>query len=154
MANKASTRKAWWQSTNFLISRVRLTIENTFGILAVRCRIFCTPIRASVENVEKYTLACLALHNHVRLLNNATCCPFGFADSFDSSGKLKQGEWRTLNVDNRSSLLINRVKGSLYREDAMRNVLKEYVNSEEGSVSWQKTIYLRHHTSNLFTVIF
>ena len=74
---------------NYRLSRARLTIENNFGILAARWRIFYTPITGSVENVEKYTLACLALHNYLRLTDNATYCPFGFVDSFDSSGKLK-----------------------------------------------------------------
>ena len=74
---------------NCRLSLARLTMENTFGILAERWKIFYTPIRTSVENVENYTLACLALHNYLRLTDNATYCPFGFADSFDSSGKLK-----------------------------------------------------------------
>ena len=73
-------------------------------------------------------------------------------DSFDSSGKLKQGECRASNVDNTGLLPISRVKGSHYREGAigMRNALIEYMNSEEGSVSW----HLGHCTSNLFTLTF
>ena len=91
---------------NYRLSRVCITIENTFGILAARWRIFYTPIRASVENLEKYTLLCLALYNYLCLTDNATYCPFGFVDSFDSSGKLKKEEWRALNVDNRGLLPI------------------------------------------------
>ena len=110
---------------NYKLFRARLTIGNTFGTLSASWRIFYTPIRASVENVEKYTLTCLALHDYLRLTDNATYCPFGFADSFDSSDKLNQGEWRALDVDNRGLLPISRVKSSRYREDAigMRNVL-------------------------------
>ena len=47
---------------NYRHSRARRCIENAFGILSARWRIFQKPIRATVENVEKYTLACLALH--------------------------------------------------------------------------------------------
>ena len=46
---------------NYRHSRARRTIENTFGILAARWRIMLKPIRASVENVEKYICACLGL---------------------------------------------------------------------------------------------
>ena len=90
----------------------------TFAILAARWRIFCIPIRACIEHVEKYRLA---LHNYLRWAVNVTYCPFGFVDSFDSSGKLN------------------------YSEDAivMRNALIEDVNSKEGSVSLHKSYLYR-----------
>ena len=140
----------------YRLSRARLTIESTFEILAARWIVFYTPISTSVENVKKYILARLELHNHLRLTDNATYCPFRFVHSFESSGKLKQREWRALNVDNRGLLPISLVKGSRYWEDAisMRNALIEYVNNEEGSVNCQKNTYLRHRTSNLFTLSF
>ena len=49
---------------NYRNSRARRTIENAFGILSARWRILLTPIRASVQNVEKFTCACLALYNY------------------------------------------------------------------------------------------
>ena len=96
--------------------------------------------RRKRREVHISTLACLALYDYLRLTDHATYWPFWFVDAFDSSRKLKQEEWRVLNVDNRGLLRISRVKGSRYWEDAigMRNALIEYVNSEEGSVSWQK----------------
>ena len=51
------------RSFDYRLSRKRRTIENAFGILAARWRIFHTPMRANIENAENYTLACLALHN-------------------------------------------------------------------------------------------
>ena len=49
---------------HYKLSRACLTIENTFELLAVRWRIFYSSVRASVENVDKYALACLVFHNY------------------------------------------------------------------------------------------
>ena len=52
---------------NYRHTRARRIIQNYFGILSARFCILQKPIRASVENVENYVLACLALHNYLRL---------------------------------------------------------------------------------------
>ena len=66
-------------------------IENTFGILVSRWRIFIQEIEASPEKVEKFTLAAIALHNYLRRTDTASYTPSGFIDSEDSSGKSKKG---------------------------------------------------------------
>ena len=68
-------------------------IENTFGILVSRWRIFIQEIEASPEKVEKFTLAAIALHNYLRRTDTASYTPSGFIDSEDSSGKIKKGSW-------------------------------------------------------------
>ncbi len=45
------------------ISRARRVIENAFGILAARFRVFRRPIHAKVNTTESITKACVALHN-------------------------------------------------------------------------------------------
>ena len=62
-------------------SRTRRVIANTFGILAARWRIYHSPIIASIENAESYVLATIALHNYLRLTDNAVYTPVGFVDS-------------------------------------------------------------------------
>ena len=47
------------------MSRARRTIEKIFGILTTPWRIFLTPIKAQVENVESYVQAAVNLHNYL-----------------------------------------------------------------------------------------
>ena len=119
---------------------MRRVIENAFDILAARRRIFQKPIRATVENVESYTLVCLALHNYLRLTENTYYSPAGFVDSESSIGRTIPGDW--LNDVNEE--LCNgfsdarKIHGSKYSLGAieMRENLKNYLNSKKGSVLW------------------
>lgn len=62
---------------NYRQSRARRVIKNAFGILTARWRIFHKPIVATVENVETYTLSCLALQNYLRQTDSAIYTPQG-----------------------------------------------------------------------------
>ena len=90
---------------NYRLSRCRRTIENAFGILSARWRIFRRPIKGKPENVDYIVKACLCLHNYLRLTDNASYIPSGFVDSFDSKGDLIPGDWRTVVNENESGLL-------------------------------------------------
>ena len=70
---------------NYKLSRAFLTIDNTFGILVARWRIFRGPIRASGENI-RYVMAAICLHNYLKQTDSARYCPAGFVDSFDGTG--------------------------------------------------------------------
>ena len=125
---------------NYRHSRACRCIENAFGILSQRWRIFLKPIKASVKNVENYTLACLALHNYLRRTENAKYIPTDFADSEDSGRNIVPGDWRK-DVQSGNSPLeeIASLRGSRAKKSALdtRDALKDYLNSEEGSVPWQ-----------------
>ncbi|XP_065067590.1 putative nuclease HARBI1 [Rhopilema esculentum] len=124
---------------NYRLSRARRVIENTFGIMVARWRLFRGPIRASRENVVRYVLAAVCLHNYLRQTENAVYCPNGFVDSEDSSGQILPGEWRRLASDGMGLQNIQRVRGSRHTANAtaIRNALKQYLCSEAGSVPWQ-----------------
>ena len=106
---------------------------------------FYTPIRTKVQNVENYVLVCLNLHNYLRLTDNASYFPNEFTDQHDATGNLQHGEWRGLVSGNQGSVLINRFKASRHSNQAikMRNAIEDFVNSEEGSVSWQEEYVTR-----------
>ena len=97
-----------------------------------------TRIIASVENVESYFLATLALHNYLRLTDSATYTPKGFVDLEDSTGNVTVGKWHK-NADANGLVNLPNIRGSRYSEDAlsMRDALKAFVNSPLGKVNSQ-----------------
>ena len=84
---------------NYRLSRARRTIENAFGIISAKWRIFSKPIKANVDLVDKITKATVCLHNYLRLTENATYTPAGFFDSEDSSGNILLADWRNIEND-------------------------------------------------------
>ena len=125
---------------NYRHSQACRCIENTFGILSARWRIFQKPNRATLKHVESYTLACLALHDYLRQTKNTGYSPSGFfTDSEDNSGNLIPGEWWPLNNRNNPFKDLSRTHGSRVASEALeiRSGLKRYINSQEGSLPWQ-----------------
>lgn len=90
---------------NYRLSRARRTVENSFGILAARWRVFRRPIRANAMTVEKIAKAALCLHNYLKLTENANYIPSGFIDSEDSSGNIIPGDWRQIVHDDDGGML-------------------------------------------------
>ena len=82
---------------NYRLSRGRRTIENTFGILASRFRIFGRPINCHVQNVVHITKAAVALHNFLICTRSPgeihSYCSSNLIDLESCSG-LIPGEWR------------------------------------------------------------
>ena len=122
---------------NYRHSRARRVIENAFGILCSQWRIFFTPIIAKEENVEHVVAACIVLHNYLTSSGNSDYCPSGYCDYETTSGEVVAGQWRR--GSNSTSNGISALRGRRPRDDAlyMRDCLKEYLNSEAGSLPWQ-----------------
>lgn len=71
-------------------------MENAFGNIVSKLRIFFKPIIASPSNVEKYIKAGVALHNMlIREDSRFYLDNQNLPDHFDANGKLIEGAWRS-----------------------------------------------------------
>ena len=126
---------------NYRLSRCRRTIENAFGILSARWRIFRRPIKADTDLVDLIVQACVCLHNYLLSTCNSKYCPTGFVDCEDASGELREGDWRGIVRNDCQPALAPIVQqgSNNYTIDAktVRNEYMHYVNSEGGSLEWQ-----------------
>ena len=69
-------------------------MENAFGILAARFRIFGRPIDCQPEKAVKIVKACVALHNFLASTERARYMPASFVDTTADTGEVQPGEWR------------------------------------------------------------
>ena len=82
---------------NYRLSRARRIVENAFGILANRFRVFMTPIGLEPEKVETIVLACCSLHNFLSSCptSHSLYSPQGSLDTEDSETHIvSPGDWR------------------------------------------------------------
>lgn len=86
---------------NYRLSRARRTIENAFGILAARWRIFRKPIAVNPCTVDSIIISTICLHNFLKSVNDKQpaskrlYCPPNFVDCEDENGNLTPGAWRS-----------------------------------------------------------
>ena len=118
---------------NYRLSRARRVIENVFGIMASRFRIFHRPINSRPEYVKNIVKAAVALHNF--LIDDNGYCSNGLADTNN-----RPGDWRTEIQGCQGLINISQLSGSNnYAKDAkmVRDNFKDYFISNAGAVEWQ-----------------
>ena len=80
---------------NYRLSRARRVIENTFGIMATRFRVYRRPIIANVDTVKSVVKATIALHNFLLITQHShdvyNYCPRNFPDKNGSRGEVYIG---------------------------------------------------------------
>lgn len=121
---------------NYRLSRARRCVENAFGILAARWRIFRKPIIADKRNIIKMVKACICLHNFLIQVEMGNYCPPGYTDT-ENEGVLIPGLWR----QESSQALINlgRIGSNRATSTAMsqREYLKNYFLTLGGCINFQ-----------------
>ena len=134
---------------NYRLSRARRCIENAFGIMAGRFRIFRKPIIASEETARAITLACVVLHNFIKSFEDnlpaedRRYASPEFVDRLDSHGNILPGLWRRQShcfVD-----MEHDSRDTNHSAEEVRNILKDYF-LHDGAVPWQQeTILFNQH---------
>ncbi|XP_063771016.1 uncharacterized protein LOC134908815 [Pseudophryne corroboree] len=79
---------------NYRLSRASRVVENAFGLLSSRFRIFHTTINLSPYKIELVAMACCLLHNFLRRSNSAEYCPGSMLERENmDDGSVIPGEW-------------------------------------------------------------
>lgn len=121
---------------NYRLSRARRIVENAFGILASRFRIFEKPISCKVSTVDKIVRTCCALHNWLRAKSVNVYLPTGSVDEEDiNQGKVVLGSWRSEISGLQKAVTV----GSNHSSQFARKLRDRYVDyfMTTGAVSWQ-----------------
>ena len=117
---------------NYRLSRARRVVENAFGILAHRWRVFLTTIKLSPEKVTGIIFAACCLHNLMIEKNKASYTLA--ADLENADHTLVRGTWRNDHVLN--SIQPTTLHNASRDAKTQRELLTSYF-SNHGSIPWQ-----------------
>lgn len=121
---------------NYRLSRCRRIVENAFGILSSRFKILMRQQDMEPKGVTIIVMACVVLHNYLRVKCSDTYIGRGMIDQEDREYNVIQGQWRhsrQLDGVSRHQMVRNR---SVFVKD-MRNSICSWCVSKYGEVPWQ-----------------
>lgn len=139
-ARKMSLREAVY---NYRFSRARRVVENAFGILVARWRIFRQPLCCKLETADYIVLAAVCLHNFIIRSREKEVreryIPERFVDTERQNGSVQTGLWQR-HVAGDSSAIVpapqTRSRNPPKCAVKMRETLADYF-SGVGAVPWQ-----------------
>ncbi|XP_031334657.1 uncharacterized protein LOC116164601 [Photinus pyralis] len=120
---------------NYRLSRARRVVENAFGILTKRFKIFQKPIKFEPLKVRKIVMTYCHLHNYLCSKNRANYLPPQDIDNEDvTTGAKELGSWRQ---DTPQMLSLQKTKGNAtVLAKTIRDDFCEFFNTS-GAVAWQ-----------------
>ena len=83
---------------NYRLSRARSIVENAFGILAARFRVFHRPLMVSVENAKTVVKGAVVLHNFLRLETATQYLTPTSVYHKDNRGHVSPSKWRQMQM--------------------------------------------------------
>nr|CAH7767790.1 unnamed protein product [Callosobruchus chinensis] len=127
---------------NYRVSRARHVVENGFGILASRFRVFHTQINLEPENIVKVVKATCALHNFLMEKRPAIYAPPNSTYQENDDGAIINAG---LNTNESNMIALQRVHlGNVsLAAKQLRNEFASYFMNE-GKVPWQDKRILRN----------
>ncbi|XP_045480933.1 putative nuclease HARBI1 [Harmonia axyridis] len=117
---------------NYRLSRARRVVENAFGMLGSRFKIFHREINLSLEKLDKVILGCCVLHNFLRRncgKETYTAVEMIYSEDIQTLSSLENLDCQNKNCTQTETQTAKKV----------RNEYKEYFNGI-GKVPWQEAI--------------
>lgn len=116
---------------NYRLSRARRVVENAFGLLAARWRIYRKPINTSLNTAIKIIQATTALHNNI-IQHETTLHPaeriYSNNNTEENTNLIYTGAFSEMNAHNRNSC-------SAYAAQVRNHYADYFMNA--GAVEWQ-----------------
>ena len=129
---------------NYRLSRARRVVENAFGLMQARLRVFGTSMLQQPKNVKKITMCGCVLHNLILERYPFASNP---VDYEDAQHNLIPGPWRE--EANVMAGLQHPASHNYTRQiKAMRDYLARYYSSEAGAVPWQERMVYPRRRQN------
>lgn len=128
---------------NYRLSRARRVVENSFGILTSRFGVFQRCFSINLKNVDEIILACCVLHNFLLKHSKNYLQPSNLDFENVENGVVIEGDWRN---DMNQLLGLQYLRGkqqTLLRDKGIRDLYKNYYNSNHGSIDFQETMINR-----------
>ncbi len=120
---------------NYRLCRARRIVENAFGILATRFRIFNRALEIAPQNVDKVVLACVTLHNFLRLKCGKNYIGPLMIDHENREHNCVPGTWRQ--DFPMPAIGATHARNADAFSKASRELLREYFHTEAGELPWQ-----------------